>query len=148
MAPKGRLATLESASPNCLPMMGSDQIKKPTFSKSLLRFVSVAFAVRVAVGVGRLRVCLVVVRPAVMANLVNVREIRQAICVHHREAVLSEAGVRDTHGEPARVSGIEQGGREGGGEGTGMRGCGQRHFTITQGSRAALAMDHQLRITP
>lgn len=71
------------------------------------RFGAVAFAVRVAVFVGRLRVRPVVVSPEVVTKLVNVREVRQAVCVHHRVAVLGEAGGRDTHCEPVHKSGVE-----------------------------------------
>lgn len=56
------------------------------------RFCPSAHAIRVAVGAARLRVVLVVVCPAVVAELVNVREVRQAIRVHHGEAVLGETG--------------------------------------------------------
>lgn len=97
---------------------GRPKAEKNNVLEGHSRLVSVALAVREAVRVGRLRVIKVVVGPEVVTELVSVREVGQAVCVHHREAVLGEAAGGRGHGEPVRewVAGVEEGGRAGGPE--------------------------------
>lgn len=56
----------------------------------------------------RLRVVLVVVCPAVVAELVNVREVGQAVRVHHGEAVLRETGGGVAHRKSSCSGRVEE----------------------------------------
>lgn len=69
-----------------------------------------AVAVRVVVGIHAVAppcVLLVVVGSEIVPELVNVREVGQAVGVDHRVAVLSKAGRGAAHGKPVRTRGIE-----------------------------------------